>query len=96
MNYNEFELLLAYLKQKKMNYSIGPLYSGRQVYVYDHGALMWDVVIHEHSYGSDDGLLELMNYNHRALYDFCPKYEVRGYLKASDIIKELERCQYDY
>lgn len=89
-NYNEFNFLTAYLKYKDLDYRVEPFMDGAQVAVYDRGNIEWDVVIHQYSYGSDKGLLELMNRSCKTLRDFCPFKEVQGYLKALDIIKAFE------
>lgn len=89
-NCREFNFLLAYLQYKDLDYGVEPLHDGVQVAIYNRGNIEWDVVIHQYSYGSDEGLLELMNRNCETLRDFCPFNEVQGYLKALDIIKAFE------
>ena len=67
---------------------------GQQVIVCDaNGNWLWDAVCHQHSYGGNQGLIEVMEQskeNYILTEEERECDDVLGYLTAEDIIKRLE------
>lgn len=85
----ELNKLFGYLNEHGYHADMRALFDGYQVRTYDEaGNLLWDAVCHEFSYGSSDGLLEVMGLDMGDLND--PEDEVVGWLAADAIIKALE------
>ena len=88
-DYTEFNKLCAGLIEKGYNIQIQSIWSGRQVIVNDEQNIrQWDAVIHESSYGREDGLLEVYG----TIVDKLGKYNdwqdtVVGYLTAEQILE---------
>lgn len=83
-DFTEMDKLEKYLKDNGYNYGRCPLFEGQQIVVFDRiGNRMWDVVLHEYSYGMEDNLLEAMG---EALLGHD---DVEGYLTAEDVIRYI-------
>lgn len=83
-DFTEMDKLEKYLKDNGYSYTRRPLYNGQQIVVFDkHGNRIWDVVLHEGSYGMEDNLLEVMG---EALLGHD---DVEGYLTAEDVIRYI-------
>ena len=84
----ELNKLLRYLNELGYHAEMRALWDGYQVCVYDEaGNFLWDAVCHGFSYGSSNGLLEVMGLGMGELSDGD---DVVGWLTADDIIKALE------
>lgn len=85
----ELNKLFGYLNEHGYHTEMRALWDGYQVRTYDEaGNLLWDAVCRGFSYGSSDGLLEVMGLDMGELND--PEDEVVGWLTADAIIKALE------
>ena len=87
--FTELNKLFKYLNEHGYHADMRALWGGYQVRTYDEADnLLWDAICHEFSYGSSDGLLEVMGLD---MGDLNPKDDdVVGWLTANAIIKVLE------
>ena len=87
--FTELNKLFGYLDEHDYCAEMRDLWDGYQVCVYDKaGNLLWDAVCHEFSYGSSDGLLEVMGLDMGDLS--FEDDDVVGWLTADAIIEALE------
>lgn len=84
-DYNEMDKVEKYLIEKKIRYKRAAFRDGEQITVFDeNGRQVWDVVIHEISYGHEENLLEARG---EALIGHG---DVEGWLTAEDVISFIE------
>lgn len=81
-DYTEFNKLVAYLTENNYDFQVMKFRGGKQVKVYDDVGMIFDIVIHEFSYGNDGGLLE----GYGVMYEM----DAYGWLTAEDVIEKLK------
>lgn len=57
-DYTEFNKLVAMVEKAGWSYQVDPLWEGKQIVLYKQGQRINDAIIHNFSYGHDQGLLE--------------------------------------
>ena len=80
------ERLMLGLRKKGIDFRWMPVDGGEQVVCEDvDGNVIWDAVCRRHSYGYEDGLLEIMG----CIVTDDTDDDVEGYLTANDILERL-------
>ena len=83
--FSQFGKLMKLLAQARIPFSFNPLFNGYQLHYYDEdGKEVCDVICHSGSYGSDDGLLEMMGLVPEDWDD-----TVIGYLTAEEAFERI-------
>lgn len=85
----EFRKVADYLSSNKIKYELDVCADGWQIGVPQlprHGDCDFDIIIHNGSYGHDQGLLEIMG-------DISdePDGDVEGWLNGAEVIDRIER-----
>ena len=85
--FKEMSKLAQGLADRDITFILQPSYDGFQIIVKRNGTRVWDAICHEHSYGGEQGLLEIMG----ELVDVVSDNDtVVGWLTAEDVLKRVD------